>query len=102
MLEIAKTGEGTQVQIKLTGRLDTTTSPNLEKEIQAVCDAGATQIVLELSALDYVSSAGLRVILGTQKKMNAIKGQLIVRHPNEMVSEVFDATGFSDILTIEA
>jgi anti-anti-sigma factor len=101
MLDIIKSNQENMYEISLVGRLDTTTSPNFANEIQAVCDMGANKIILNIEKLDYVSSAGLRVILSTQKKMNAIDGTLIIRYPNEMVSEVFEATGFCDILTIE-
>jgi anti-anti-sigma factor len=101
MLEIIKNNQENTYELKLVGRLDTTTSPDLEKEIQTIYDGGADKIILDIEKLDYVSSAGLRVILGTQKKMNSIKGTLIIRHPKEMVTEVFEATGFCDILTIE-
>lgn len=101
MLQITKKSEGNKSELILVGRLDTTTAPEFDKEIQAVCNNDTAELVLELKDLDYISSAGLRVILSAQKKMNAVSGALIVRHPNEMISDVFDATGFVDILTIE-
>lgn len=101
MLDIIKSNQDNTYEFNLVGRLDTTTSPTLANEIQAVYDKGADKIILNIEKLDYVSSAGLRVILSTQKKMNSINGTLIIRHPKEMVTEVFEATGFCDILTIE-
>lgn len=62
---------------------------------------GVTQLTLDLQQLAYLSSAGLRVILGAQKRMNK-QGQMVVRHVNETIMEVFEVTGFVDILTIEA
>ncbi len=90
---------GTEVTIEMEGRLDTTTSPALEKEINEKI-AGVTVLVLDMATLDYLSSAGLRVILSAQKKMNK-QGELIIKNVNEVIMEVFEATGFSDILTIE-
>ena len=87
--------------IKLAGRLDTMTDPMLESEIRSSVD-GAVKIILDFTDLAYISSAGLRVLLSAQKKMNASGGSLVIRKPNEVVSEVFEATGFTDILEIEA
>ncbi|MDD5952958.1 MAG: STAS domain-containing protein [Oscillospiraceae bacterium] len=101
MLEIKKQVEGQQVQIDLIGNLDTNTAPDLDALMKTVFEEGASDIVLELGQLKYVSSAGLRVILRVQKKINAIKGRFVVRHPNAIVSEVFASTGFDEILTIE-
>lgn len=98
-MNLTKTLNGTELTIALDGRLDTTTSPVLEKELAACLDQ-AQSVVFDMSKLEYVSSAGLRVLLATHKKMLA-KGGMIVRHVSEMVMEVFDVTGFSDILTIE-
>ena len=85
--------------LKLIGRLDTSTAPELEATIDG-CTAGMTELVLDCSALEYVSSAGLRVILKAQKLMNA-QGAMKLIHVNEAIMEVFDITGFADILTIE-
>ena len=81
------------------GRLDTTTAPQLEAVIDD-CIAGIEEFVLDCSELEYVSSAGLRVILKTQKQMN-MQGNMKLIHVNDSIMEVFDITGFSDILTIE-
>ena len=99
-MTITTTRTGSALTLQLEGRLDTTTSPQLEAELSASLN-GVTQLTLDLQQLAYLSSAGLRVILGAQKRMNK-QGQMIVRHVNETIMEVFEVTGFVDILTIEA
>ena len=99
-MTITTTRNGSALTLQLEGRLDTTTSPQLEAELSASLD-GVTQLTLDLKQLAYLSSAGLRVILGAQKRMNK-QGQMVVRHVNETMMEVFEVTGFVDILTIEA
>ena len=96
---IEKNVVDTTVVLKITGRLDTTTAPELEAVIDG-CFSGIKELVMECSELEYVSSAGLRVILKAQKLMNA-QGNMKLTHVNETVMEVFDITGFADILTIE-
>ena len=98
-MTIEKAITGTAATLKIVGRLDTTTAPELEATIDA-CAAGLKDLVLDCSALEYVSSAGLRVILKAQKMMNA-QGAMKLTHVNETIMEVFDITGFADILTIE-
>ena len=98
-MTIEKTITGTATTLKIIGRLDTTTAPELEAAIDA-CAAGITDLVLDCTALEYVSSAGLRVILKAQKRMNT-QGNMKLTHVNETIMEVFDITGFADILTIE-
>lgn len=98
-MNILKNVEGTTLTISLEGRLDTTTAPELESVIRSSLD-NVTELILDLSNLDYLSSAGLRVLLLAQKQMNR-KGKMVVRHVCETVMEVFNMTGFSDILTIE-
>ena len=88
-----------QTTIELVGRLDTTTAPELEATIDG-CAAGMKELVLDCSELEYVSSAGLRVILKAQKLMND-QGNMKLTNVNETIMEVFDITGFADILTIE-
>lgn len=83
----------------LTGRMDTITAPSLEKELEKSIE-GVERLVLDFTKLEYISSAGLRVLLMAQKIMNK-RGEMIVRNVNEIISEVFEATGFVDILTIE-
>ena len=98
-MTIEKTITGTATTLKIIGRLDTTTAPELETAIDT-CTAGLKELVLDCSELEYVSSAGLRVILKAQKLMNA-QGNMKLTHVNETIMEVFDITGFADILTIE-
>ena len=98
-MTIEKTVTGASVALNIIGRLDTTTAPELEATIDG-CAAGITELVLDCSALEYVSSAGLRVILKAQKLMNA-QGAMKLTNVNESIMEVFDITGFADILTIE-
>ena len=81
------------------GRVDTITAPELEKVIKENLD-GVTSLVFDLTDLEYISSAGLRVLLAAQKIMNG-QGEMKVCHANETILEIFDVTGFSDILTIE-
>ncbi len=98
-MTITKKQNGTALEIALEGRLDTVTAPELESELKASLD-GAESLVFDFSKLDYISSAGLRVLLSAHKAM-AGKGGMKVTHVNEIVQEVFEVTGFSDILTIE-
>ena len=98
-MKITKSMDGTTLNIALEGRLDTTTAPELEQELKNSMD-GADALTLDFSKLDYISSAGLRVLLFAHKTMSK-KGGMKVVNVNEIVSEVFDVTGFADILTIE-
>ena len=98
-MTIEKNLNGAAAVLKIIGRLDTTTAPELEVTIDG-CAAGINALELDCSALEYVSSAGLRVILKAQKLMNA-QGTMKLTHVNETIMEVFDITGFADILTIE-
>lgn len=98
-LEIKQEQNGTALTLYLTGRLDTITAPQLEQYLQGVMD-GVQELVLDFAGLVYLSSAGLRVLLKIRKQMDH-RGNLVVRHPNEMIQEVFEMTGFADILTIE-
>lgn len=91
---------GAEMVIALDGRLDTNTAPDLEKKLGTQLES-VDSLVLDLEKLRYISSAGLRVLLAAQKKMNAKKGKMVIRHVNEMNMEVFEVTGFLDILTIE-
>ena len=98
-MEILKTKNGTSLNLSLEGRLDTTTAPQLENELkQSVSDV--TELVLDFEKLEYISSAGLRVVLKAQKVMKA-KGTMKLIHVSDAVMEVFDITGFADFLTIE-
>lgn len=98
-MEIKKMQEGTALTIKLEGRLDTTTAPRLEAELKGNI-GGVTELVFDFTELEYISSAGLRVILSAQKVMNR-QGSMVIKNVNENVMEVFEVTGFVDILTIE-
>lgn len=98
-MTITKTQDQNSLTLFLEGRLDTTTSPQLEAELSASL-GGVTHLTLDLSNLAYLSSAGLRVILSAQKRMNK-QGQMVVRNVNDTIMEVFEVTGFVDILTIE-
>lgn len=98
-MNIVKTQENQSLTLQLEGRLDTTTAPALEQELKDSLN-GITHLVLDMEQLAYLSSAGLRVILAAQKQMNK-QGQMVVRHANDTIMEVFNLTGFSDILTIE-
>ena len=97
-MTINKKKEGGKLTVLLEGRLDTVTSPDLEAALAGEYD-GADELVLDLTDLAYISSAGLRVLLSAQKKM-AGKGGMTVTGVNETVNEIFDITGFSDILTV--
>lgn len=98
-MTITKTKTEGALTLALEGRLDTTTAPELEAEMKASLE-GVTSLVLDMKELAYLSSAGLRVILAAQKQMNK-QGSMVVRHVNETIMEVFEVTGFTDILTIE-
>ena len=98
-MNIIKTTEGTTLNLALEGRLDTTTAPQLEAELKGSMD-GITELNMDFEKLEYLSSAGLRVILAAQKTMNK-QGKMVIRHVNETIREVFEVTGFIDILTIE-
>ena len=98
-MTINKNRNGSSMEIALEGRLDTTTAPQLEAELKQSLD-GITELTMDFTGLDYISSAGLRVLLSAQKIMNK-QGSMKITHVNETVSEVFEVTGFSDILTIE-
>ena len=98
-MTINKTLHGSTLELKLEGRLDTNTAPELEKTIKDSLD-GVTDLILDLGELEYLSSAGLRVLLSTQKIMNK-QGSMVVKNVNETIMEIFEITGFSDILTIQ-
>ena len=98
-MKISQTQNSSTMIIALEGRLDTTTAPDLEAMLKDSLNS-ASEIVFDLEKLDYISSAGLRVLLSAQKAM-AKKGEMKVIHVNETVMEIFDITGFSDILNIE-
>ena len=99
MLNINKEGTGNNLVVSLEGRLDTTTAPQLEGELKPALD-GKTELVMDMAKLEYISSAGLRVLLSAQKIMNK-QGSMVIKNASDEVKEIFEVTGFSDILTIE-
>lgn len=96
---ITKTQDGTSLTFVLEGRLDTTTAPQLESELKSSID-GIDKLFLDFASLEYISSAGLRILLSAQKTMNK-QGSMVIRNVNEDVMDIFNITGFVDILTIE-
>lgn len=98
-MEIIRNVNNDELTINLVGRLDTTTAPELENELKSSLE-NIKSLVLDLVDLDYISSAGLRVLLSAQKIMNA-KGSMVIRNAKSEIMEVFEITGFTDILTIE-
>ena len=98
MLNIEKKADGSNLNLTLTGRLDTVTAPQLDEEVKGELD-GIESLVFDIQNLEYISSAGLRVLLSAQKIMNK-QGKMIVRNASEEVKEILEVTGFSDILTI--
>lgn len=98
-MTINRTVNGSVLTLALEGRLDTTTAPQLEAEVKASI-AGVTEFILDMKDLAYISSAGLRVLLAAQKQMNK-QGSMVLKNVCEAIMEVFEVTGFSDILTIE-
>ncbi|WP_297235867.1 STAS domain-containing protein [uncultured Flavonifractor sp.] len=98
-MEIIKELNGNDLVLKLQGRLDTTTAPELEQELKNSLP-GVQALTIDMEGLEYISSAGLRVVLFAQKTMNR-QGSMVVRGAGPMIMEVFDITGFSDILNIQ-
>lgn len=98
-MEIQKTLNGTALTVAVEGRLDTTTSPRMEEELRKSID-GITDLIFDFGKLEYISSAGLRVLLAMQKIMNK-QGKMTLKNVGEVVMEVFEVTGFVDILSIE-
>ena len=97
-MTIQRKQDGSKLTIELGGRLDTTTAPELEAEVKKL--DGVTDLVFDMTSLEYVSSAGLRVLLAAQKTMNK-QGSMVIRGANDDLKDIFDVTGFTDILTIE-
>lgn len=98
-MDITKSKNNDELCVKVAGRLDSSTAPELEESVKADMES-TSKLAFDFSELQYISSAGLRVLLGCQKEMNK-KGSMVVRNANESIKEIFDITGFSDILTIE-
>ena len=101
-MNISKKAEGSKLTIVMEGRLDTTTAPELESYMSGILSGAepVKELVIDMEKLEYVSSAGLRVLLSLQKAMNK-QGSMKVTNLNEIVNEIFEVTGFSDIFTIE-
>ena len=98
-MEILKTADGDKLTFTVKGCLDTTTSPDLQSEIEAM-PPSVRRLVFDFAALEYISSAGLRVMLMSNKRMAAAGGSMVITGLNPSVREVFDMTGFSDIFEI--
>ena len=98
-MTIEKKLNGTELTVNIAGRLDTTTAPQLEAEFKQSIN-GVEKLVLDFTSLEYLSSAGLRVLLSAQKVMNK-QGEMIIKNVNDTINEIFEVTGFVDILTIE-
>lgn len=98
-MKITKKENGETLRLALEGRLDTNTAPELESVLKGSLE-GIRELIIDMAALEYLSSAGLRVLLGAQKTMNK-QGSMKVTNVNEMILEVFEITGFSEILTLE-
>ena len=99
MLNITKNANDDKLTVALEGRLDTMTAPDLEKDLKDSLD-GVKELIMDFEKLDYISSAGLRVLLSAQKIMSK-QGEMKVVKVNEPIMEIFEGTGFSDILTLE-
>ncbi len=97
-MDIKKELNGDELKVTVSGRLDTTTAPTLEEELKSSID-GIKKLVIDFKDLEYISSAGLRVLLVMQRIMNK-QGEMLVTDVNETVMDIFEVTGFSDILTI--
>lgn len=99
-MTIKKTVDGSTLVLALEGRLDTTTAPQLENELKvSLYDTKA--LTLDMEKLEYLSSAGLRVLLAAQKQMQKQQGNMVIVNVNEIIMEVFEVTGFVDIITIK-
>jgi len=99
-MEIKDTLEGTALTVEVSGSVNTQTAPELEKDIEKHAD-GVTAIIIDLAKVEYISSSGLRVLLSTQKRMDAVGGKLTVRGATPEIREIFDMTGFTSILNLE-
>ena len=99
-MKIDKTQNGTELMVALEGRLDTVTSPDLDAALGSL--EGVTKLTIDMEKLVYISSAGLRVLLNAQKNLEKAGSSMIIRNANEELKEIFEITGFDEILTIEA
>lgn len=96
---VEKNIDNTKMTVKISGRMDTNTAPEVEESLKESID-GITELIIDLSDLEYISSAGLRVLLAAQKIMNK-QGSMTVTGVNSSIMEIFEVTGFNDILTIK-
>ena len=99
-MEIKQTKDANKLTVELSGRLDTTTAPQLEEALASALD-GVKDLVFDFNQIQYISSAGLRVLLDTQKKISAAGGSMKLVGVNDVVREVFEVTGFINILSVE-
>ena len=99
-MQINKNLGGATLTLDIEGRIDTTTAPALEGKLKRSVTSDVKNLVLDFAKVEYISSAGLRVLLAAQKVMKK-QGSMVVRNVNEAIMEVFEVTGFADILTIE-
>ena len=99
-MEIIEREEGEVRVLSLVGRLDTNTTPDAEAQINSVLDSGTNKLLINFEKIDYVSSAGLRLLLATAKRLRGSAGELRITCLNETVQEVFDISGFASILTV--
>lgn len=97
-MEIRKKQDGGRLEVSIEGRLDTNTAPVLQKSLEELLNDSVQEFVLDMENCDYVASSGLRAILCAQKKMNSLSGSMVVRNVVDDVMEVFEMTGFADIL----
>ena len=100
-MEIKVEKESDVTKISLIGRLDTNTSGDFENTLNDLFEKGNYNILVDLKDLEYVSSSGLRVFLGAQKKVSAESGSMVIKHVNSTIMEVFEMTGFLDVLTVK-
>ncbi|MCR5045624.1 MAG: STAS domain-containing protein [Treponema sp.] len=99
-MDIKQTKDGNKLTVALSGRLDTTTAPQLEDALSSALE-GVKELLFDFNNIEYISSAGLRIMLNSQKKMNAAGGSMKLVGVNDVVREVFEVTGFANILSIE-
>jgi len=99
-MKINKKQDGNSLKIELEGRIDTTTAPELDEAVKSSID-GVTDLVFDMTGLEYISSAGLRVLLSAQKAMGKVNGNMVVKNINDVIQEIFEVTGFIDIFTVE-
>ena len=100
-MEMTVNKNGAELTMKLSWRLDTLAAPSMTEKLDELLADGVSKFVLDMGDCDYVASSGLRAIISAQKKMNSLQGTMIVKNVIGDVMEVFDMTGFSDILTFE-